>query len=142
MYTVVKDIQLSKNFKLSEFVCHDKSGKVLYNPELITKLQLLRDMVKKSVIVVSAYRTPEYNALVGGAPKSQHLVGNAADIKVSGMTPLQIALLAEKCGFTGIGIYMHDGNSFTHVDVRPNKSYWKDAEGHKIMSIKSLKEVA
>jgi uncharacterized protein YcbK (DUF882 family) len=141
MYTIVKDIQLSKNFKLSEFVCHDGSGKVLFDYELIQKLQALRDKLGRPVTVVSAYRTPEYNTKCGGAPKSQHLLGKAADIKVKGKTPLDVAYAAESVGFTGIGVYTHDGNKFTHVDVRALKSYWKDAPGHKLISIKSLKEV-
>jgi uncharacterized protein YcbK (DUF882 family) len=123
MYTVVKDIQLSKNFKLSEFVCKDGSKKVMYNPLLIEKLQVLRDKLQKSVTIVSAYRTPEYNKKVGGAPKSQHVEGNAVDIVVPGYTPLQIAYIAEKIGFTGIGTYP----TFTHVDVRNGKLVkWKD----------------
>jgi uncharacterized protein YcbK (DUF882 family) len=141
MYTIVKDIQLSKNFKLSEFTCNDGSGKVLYSPVLIDKLQKLRDKLGKSIRIVSAYRTPEHNKKVGGAPKSQHMEGIAADIKVSGVTPLDVAKAALSVGFTGIGIYTHDGNYFTHVDVRASKSYWMDAVGHKLISIKSLKEV-
>jgi uncharacterized protein YcbK (DUF882 family) len=141
MYIVVKDIQLSKNFKLSEFVCKDGSGKVLYAPTLIEKLQLLRNALMRSIVVVSAYRTPEYNTKVGGAPKSQHMEGTASDIKVPGVTPLEVAKAAEKVGFTGIGVYTHDGNNFTHVDVRPSKSYWKDVQGHKVVSIKSLSEI-
>jgi len=141
MYTILNDFNLAKNFKLSEFVCHDGSGKVIIVPALVEKLQALRDKLGKPITVVSAYRTEEYNKKCGGAPASQHLYGKAADIKVSGVTPLQVALLAESVGFNGIGVYTHDGNYFTHVDVRPTKSYWKDAAGHKLISIKSLKEV-
>jgi len=141
MYSVLNDFNLSKNFKLSEFVCKDGSGKVIVVPALIEKLQALRDKLGKPVTVVSGYRTEAYNKLCGGAPQSQHLDGDAADIKVAGATPLQVALLAESVGFTGIGIYTHDGNYFTHVDVRPYKSYWKDAAGHGLISIKSLLEV-
>jgi uncharacterized protein YcbK (DUF882 family) len=133
-------IKVSKNFMLSEFQCKDGSELVKLDENLLDKLQQLRDMVGP-VQIVSAYRTPEYNKKVGGAPKSQHVEGKAADIKVKGMTPLQVAMAAEKVGFTGIGVYTHDGNSFTHVDVRASKSYWKDAAGHKLVSIKSLKEV-
>jgi len=141
MYTIVKDIQLSKNFKLSEFTCHDGSGKVLYVPALIDKLQKLRGLLGKPIRIVSAYRTPEYNAKCGGAPKSQHMEGTAADIKVSGISPLDVAKAAETVGFTGIGVYTHSGNSFVHCDVRPSKSYWMDLPGHQLKSIKSLSEI-
>jgi uncharacterized protein YcbK (DUF882 family) len=141
MYTIEKDIALSKNFKLSEFACHDGSGKVLFTSALITKLQLLRDKLGKPIRIVSAYRTPEYNKKCGGAPKSQHMEGTAADIKVSGISPLDVAKAAESVGFTGIGVYTHSGNSFTHVDVRPSKSHWMDLPGHQLKSVKSLNEI-
>jgi uncharacterized protein YcbK (DUF882 family) len=141
MFTVIKDIALSKNFKLSEFVCNDGSGKVLYSPDLIYKLQKLRDKLGKPIKIVSAYRTPEYNAKVGGAEKSQHMEGIACDIKVSGISPLGVAKAAESVGFTGIGVYTHNLNSFVHCDCRALKSYWMDLPGHKLISIKSLKEV-
>lgn len=141
MFTVVKDIQLAKNFKLSEFVCKDGSGKVLFSADLINKLQKLRDKLGKPVVITSGYRTPEHNTKVGGSPNSQHLEGNAADIKVNGVHPLDVAFAAESVGFTGIGVYTNDGNYFTHVDVRATKSYWKDAPGHKTIAVKSLSEI-
>ena len=141
MFIIEKDIQLSKNFKLSELACNDGSGKVLYVPALIDKLQKLRDKLGKPITIVSAYRTPEYNKKVGGAPKSQHMEGTAADIKVSGVTPLAVAKAAESVGFTGIGVYTHSGNNFTHCDVRPLKSYWMDLPEHQLKSVKSLSEI-
>lgn len=45
-------------------------------------LQPLRDHLKRKVMVSSGYRTEELNRLVGGATKSQHLVGEAADLRV------------------------------------------------------------
>jgi uncharacterized protein YcbK (DUF882 family) len=138
MFTVLNDFNLSKNFKLSEFVCKDGSCKVLVIPELIEKLQAMRDKLGKPIQIVSGYRTPEYNKKVGGAPKSQHVEGKAADIKVKGMSPLDLAFVAESIGFKGIGVYTHDGNNFLHVDVRENKSYWKDAPGHKLISVVKL----
>jgi hypothetical protein len=140
MFTIVKDIQLSKNFKLSEFACHDGSGEVYYTVDFINKMQALRDLLGLPINVVSGHRTPTYNTKVGGALKSQHLE-IAGDIKVKGKTPLEVAFTAEKVGFTGIGVYTHDNNYFTHVDCRPTKSYWKDAAGHKVIGIKSLSEI-
>ncbi|MFZ5969326.1 MAG: YcbK family protein [Bacillota bacterium] len=113
-------IKLSKNFSLHEFECKDGSHLVKVDEELLDKLQKLRDMLGKPVIVVSGYRTPEYNQKVGGATKSLHLEGKAADIKVSGITPKKLAEYAEKIGFRGIGIYA----SFVHVDIRVTPAKW------------------
>lgn len=45
-------------------------------------LQPLRDYVGGSVSINSGYRSKALNRLVGGAKTSQHLVGEAADIRV------------------------------------------------------------
>ena len=140
MYKIMQDIRLSKNFKVHEIACKDGSGELLFDYELINKLQRLRDTLGKPIIVCSAYRTPAYNKKCGGAPKSQHLLGKAADIKIAGMHPLDVAFVAQKMGFTGIGVYTHDGNYFTHVDVRQGRSYWMDATGHKLLSVKRLED--
>lgn len=43
--------------------------------------QAVRDVMGEPVHVVSGYRPPEYNALVGGSPGSQHMQFRALDIK-------------------------------------------------------------
>jgi len=113
-------IKISENFSLHEFECRDGSNLVKLDEELIDKLQKLRALVGKSIIVNSGYRTPEYNSKIGGAPKSQHMEGKAADIRVTGVTPVQVAKLAKQVGFRGVGIY----DTFTHVDVRPTPTEW------------------
>ncbi len=61
--------------------------------------------------LVSAFRSTEENASVGGAARSQHLYGRAADIPRGYATTEQ----AEEAGFTGIG---SQGRWAIHVDVR------------------------
>ncbi|WP_129600627.1 YcbK family protein, partial [Anaerophilus nitritogenes] len=71
----------------------------------------------------SAFRTQTYNQSVGGAKKSQHLLGRAADIKVYGVSPEKVAKIAKEIGFRGIGVY----KNFTHVDVRVGKKVlWRE----------------
>jgi len=132
MYNVPENMKLSKNFKLSEFACKDGSIVVLVDYELVEKLQQLRDKVNKPVVITSGYRSVAYNKKCGGIPTSNHLLGKAADIKISRMTPLEVARLADAFGFKGIGVYP----TFTHVDVQGStngkKIYWKvDAKGVK-----------
>lgn len=48
-------------------------------------LEPLRRALKKPIRVSSGYRCPRVNAKIGGAKKSQHLDGEAADIQVMSM---------------------------------------------------------
>jgi len=132
MYNVPGKMKLSKNFVLSEFACNDGSKEITVDYELIDLLQKLRDTLNKPIRITSGYRTVTYNKKCGGIATSHHLTGKAADIKVSGMTPLQVAKVADKFGFKGIGAYP----TFTHVDVAGSvtgkKIYWKvDSKGNK-----------
>jgi len=132
MYNVPENLKLSKNFTLSEFACNDGSKEITIDYELIDKLQQLRDMLGKPVKITSGYRTATYNKKCGGIPTSNHLIGKAADIKVSHMTPLELAKVADTLGFKGIGVYP----TFTHVDTQGStngkKIYWKqDLKGVK-----------
>ena len=90
------------------------------DPELVQKLQQLRDRIGKPISITSGYRCPAHNAAVGGAAGSQHLLGKAADIVVQGMAPATVAAIAEEFGFGGIGRYA----GFTHVDTRATKARW------------------
>ena len=60
--------------------------------------------------------------MIGGAKKSMHMYGMAADIHINGVTPKQIAEFAETLmpDSGGIGIY----DTFCHIDVRDKKSRW------------------
>ncbi len=83
----------------------------------------------KPVIVDSGYRCPEHNKAVGGAPSSQHLLGNAADIRVAGMSAAELEAVARQCSLVnGIGRSDHAG--FLHIDCRENPAEWcYDASG-------------
>jgi uncharacterized protein YcbK (DUF882 family) len=90
---------------------------------------VLRDAVGKSISITSGYRSPQHNKKIGGAKDSQHVKGMAADIKVAGMTPKEVALVIEgliesgKMKQGGIGIYP----SCVHYDIffgGKNKRRW------------------
>ena len=114
MYKVLNNLQLSKNFRLNEFLCKEGKNEVLIADGLIDMLQSFRDYLQKPIIITSAYRSPEYNRKIGGSPTSQHLYGRAVDIKVPGILPMDVGNAAAEIGFKGIGVY----NTFTHVDIR------------------------
>ena len=53
---------------------------------IVNLLQPLRNKLGKPIIVTSGYRCAHLNKMIDGKPTSQHLVGQAADIKVKDMT--------------------------------------------------------
>lgn len=115
--------KLSTNFKVQEFACKDGSDPVFISTELVAILQKIRTHFGKAVTITSAFRTAKHNQAVGGAAYSQHLYGTAADIKVKGIKPKDVAAYAETIlpGTGGIGVY----STFVHVDVREKKARWK-----------------
>ena len=122
--------QVSADFKVREFRCRDGSDEVLISDRLVKLLQKIRSHFGKPVILNSAYRTQTHNAAVGGSPKSQHLLGNAADIVIEGVSPLETAQYVEflQPASGGIGVYQ----TFTHVDVRTDRSRWDSRSGQEV----------
>ena len=59
---------------------------------VLTVLQPLRDAWGEPLHINSGYRCPKLNAAVGGAATSQHVKGEAADIKAP--NPIKLAQLA------------------------------------------------
>jgi len=92
-------IQLSENFKLSEFVKTSTGfdnvppADVIEQLKLLCKniLQPLRNHLGKPITITSGYRSPLVNSNVPGSSKtSQHMKGQAADLQIAGMTNQQI----------------------------------------------------
>lgn len=116
--------KLSENFTVSEFACKDGSDKILIDTELVEFLQKIRNHFGKPIIITSAYRNDAHNRKIGGVSNSQHCKGTAADICISTVEPAEIAKYAEYImpNKGGIGQY----SNFVHVDVRANRSRWKN----------------
>lgn len=122
--------KITKNFSLEEFKCKDGSDipntALLNIVELARNLEVLRTAINKPITINSGYRSPKYNAKIGGVKDSQHLRGTAADIRVAGMTPKELAEVIEelikrrKMKEGGIGIYPN----FVHYDHRGRKARW------------------
>lgn len=125
------DPQLTKNFHIKEWRCHDGTGVPWDLVENVikcaTNLQALRDEVGKAVTLISGYRNKTYNTKIVGASNSQHMLGLAADIRVNGIRPMELASLIEtliKDGRMmqgGLGTY----SSFVHYDCRGTKARWE-----------------
>jgi len=120
---------LTKNFSRHEFKCKHtglpgQCEQVGPTPELLAILQEMRDDLGRPITIISGHRCPAHNANVGGVPSSQHLKGNAGDLRVKGMTPNEVQeyCLAKYQGRYGIGRY----NTFTHIDARPGPHRWDE----------------
>jgi zinc D-Ala-D-Ala carboxypeptidase len=93
---------LSRFFSLAEFTASDTAQRenIANEPSADEVARLdalctgvldpLRDSIAMAIKVNSGYRSPALNKRVGGAPDSQHVRGEAADIQSSGMSVLDL----------------------------------------------------
>ncbi len=121
-YTKGVATKLSASFASNEFDCKGKGccSTTLVDAKLIKYLQQIRDHFGVAITIHSGYRCDKHNKAVDGASKSKHKYGQAADIKIKGVSPLKVAQYAESIGIRGIGQYP----TFTHIDTRTNKFFW------------------
>ena len=129
-------VQLSRNFRLGEFRC--KCGKcpsMLVDTALVDILQQIRDHFGVSVDINSGYRCKTHNAKVGGDPNSSHMQGMAADIRVKGVAPREVARFAESIGVKRMGLYEGDEGEFVHIGSGATKRFWL---GHKAVLVDSF----
>lgn len=109
-------------FKLEEFQC--KCGRCPLkepDPNLVLRLDALREMARMPIIINSGIRCEAYNARVGGVHGSEHETGEGADL-LCATSPVRWRLLnaALKAGFRRLGV----GKTFIHVGV--SKSHDQD----------------
>ena len=90
------------------------------DPNLINRLNMIRILYGKPMVVTSGARCKEYNAKIGGLPDSAHLRHastrqcRAVDIYVNnGFDRYDLIQLALHVGFTRFGL----ATDFLHLDV-------------------------
>lgn len=85
------DVQLSPHFRLSQFPSKqspDFPKYLVLREQLLLKLELLlehvntRGIAADTLTVMSGFRTPFYNAVIGNGRHSRHVYGGAADVYV------------------------------------------------------------
>lgn len=125
----VRAKKVSANFTVGELVT--SGGKqadiARISPLLVQLLQAIRVRVDKPVKVTSGYRSWKLNGVVykgyGKPPTlSQHCAGKAADIKIAGMTGMEIAKVA--VDVWGPKVALGVGPDYAHVDVRGRGDSW------------------
>ncbi len=109
---VDESTKIAPNFTLGEIASRAKGRYAVVQPHAIERLQALRD-ASGSLRINSGYRSPSYNAGVGGATRSRHMYGDAFDID-----PLSISVnsLEPKC--TQNGGKLVEYNTHVHCDWR------------------------
>lgn len=87
----------------------------------LRKLDHLRTLFGKPILLTSAYRTPDYEKFRGRSGLSYHCKGRAVDIWcTNSQDRAQIVQYCSVCGLNGIGI----GSNFIHVDDRYVPTMW------------------
>lgn len=109
--------------RINDFLADFRTGGIKrIDPRLLDLIHDIRESLgsEGTYEVISAYRSPETNAMLrakssGVAKRSQHLLGNAIDVRLSDVktSELRDAALAMKRG--GVGYYKD--SDFVHIDI-------------------------
>lgn len=84
-----EDIRVSPHFRLKQFLCKQSDGYPKYlvlKERLLLKLEYILEHLNdrgyscETFTVMSGFRTPHYNKVIGNVKYSRHLWGEAADI--------------------------------------------------------------
>jgi uncharacterized protein YcbK (DUF882 family) len=128
--------KVSANFRVKEFACHDGADTVLVSPETVAILEEVRAYYRRNghpratVVINSGYRTPSWNRRIGGALRSEHVIGRAVDFVVrdpgSGIVSpykvyrdLNSGVILGRPHRGGLGLY----RTFTHIDTGTNRRW-------------------
>lgn len=134
-------MKISKNFELREFTESSTAklkgiannlgiNEVKAIENLVTKLlQPLRELYNKPMRINSGYRCPELNKAVGGVPTSQHVKGEAADIRTD--NPRELFNLVRNSGLSFDQLILYP--TFVHISFRS-----KDTNRNQVLYAKGV----
>lgn len=109
------EAEIAPNFTLGELGQDWKGRWAVVQPHLLVHLQALRDEIGEPLTVNSGYRSPAYNASVGGVTYSRHQYGDAADLDAGALSVEELGDFCYAAGAAYVGLYE---NSHTHCDWR------------------------
>lgn len=114
-----EDVQFTQHFSSKEFTCSCKHSDCIeqkISKELVDNLEKCRQEYGQAVIINSGYRCLKHNKEIGGANRSQHMEGKAADTRPKLLTTdtMDEWIKVLSGTFKAMGI----AQSFIHVDVR------------------------
>ena len=115
---------LSDHFSKYEFRCKCGCGYDDVQPLLVSMLEWMRVTLGRPMVINSGCRCRPYNTLIGGNPNSEHMDGQAADIRIGNSAQRrEMVKLAWEAGFKRLGV----ANGFVHVDTdtyKPQDRLW------------------
>jgi uncharacterized protein YcbK (DUF882 family) len=125
-FTVTPMGDLSKNFSKLEIVCPCSCGADKISPVLIEKLQKVRNIIGRPIIITSGVRCEFYNISIKASMNSSHIpdsygMGNAVDIACATSTDRYELIQVAQKFFNRIGISEGSYGGFVHLDVDKSK---------------------
>lgn len=111
------------HFSAAELACRCGrrfcAGEYYHDAEFLEALELLREKIARPLIINSAHRCAQWNAAVGGAPRSYHKT-LAVDVSLIAQDRHVLLDEARKLGFSGTGL----ARTFLHLDRRAVPASW------------------
>ena len=124
MNTTINDTRLSPHFRLGEFInLHkypDNKPTMQYVANMTYGCLMLLEPARQVVgpiLINSGFRNTRVNALVGGVRNSQHLLGQAADIRPQ--DPQQFQRLVDFLQSHDLTDQLLTGNGWLHISWNP-----------------------
>ena len=117
---------LSKNFSKLEFQCPCSCGANKISSVLIEKLQKVRNIIGRPIIITSGVRCEFYNTSIKASMNSSHIpddygIGHAVDIAcLNSVDRYELVEVTQKF-FKRIGISKGSYGGFVHLDVDRSK---------------------
>ena len=122
--TQLNDTRLSPHFRLGEFLnlskYPDNKPTMQHVANMTYGCLMLLEPARQVVgpiLINSGYRNPRVNALVGGVKNSQHLLGQAADIRPK--DPQQFQRLVDFLRASPYTDQLLTGNGWLHISWNP-----------------------
>lgn len=110
----VNNLFVSPHFRLAEFQCRC-CGCVKLHPELLVKLERIREAWGSPLLLTSGFRCEKHNKNVKGVEGSLHLMGQAADIVVFQADQEKFIDAAKEAGFDQAIPY--GARNFVHLGI-------------------------
>lgn len=136
-------MNLTEHFTLAELTASETAARlgidntpsdaIIHN---LTRTALLLEQVRTLLgppIISSGYRCPALNSVIGGAPRSAHMLGLAADFIVPAFgTPLEVcqALSANALQYDQL---IHEFGRWVHIGLREGEPRRQDLTASRLM---------